>query len=84
MSNLVAIARTCDVSLEWLGTGRGTMRLDGPEQIEVTVRDAELVDDEHEREVLAGFRGLSRTSQGLVCDLIHALNGVRPRARLSK
>ena len=77
MANLVAIARTCNVSLEWLGTGRGPMLLDGLEQIEVTVRDTELVYDESERELLAGFRTLTRRSQGLVFDLIQALQAAR-------
>ncbi len=65
MANLVAIARTCDVSLEWLGTGRGPMLLTGLERIEATVRDTELVYDEHERELLAVFRTLPRRAQAL-------------------
>jgi transcriptional regulator with XRE-family HTH domain len=79
MANLVAIARICDVSLDWLGTGRGQMLLTPPEHEEITVRDAELVDDATERELLAGFRSLSRTSQGVVFDLIRALRGTRTR-----
>jgi len=79
MANLIAIARTCDVSLEWLGTGRGPMLLNGPEYAEITVRDTELVDDDQERELLTGFRSLPRISQGLVIDLIQAIRGSRLR-----
>ena len=55
MQNLIAIARVCEVSLEWLGTGRGAMAQDPASLADVPAAHAELVDAHDERELLAGF-----------------------------
>ena len=80
MQNLLAIAKTCRVSLEWLGTGRGGISLDPDAEPDVPTADAELVDVVEERALLAGFRDLPRRSQQLVLDLVGALQQGRRRA----
>ncbi len=79
MQNLLSIAKVCRVSLEWLGTGRGGI-LPGPDVLaDVPTADAELVDVEEERLLLAGFRNLPRRSQLLVLDLVETLQSTRRR-----
>ena len=73
MQNLVAIARVCRVSIEWLGTGRGGMALDAEAQADIATADAELVDAHEERELLAAYRNLPRRFQHLVMELTQAL-----------
>ena len=77
MQNLVAIARACRVSIEWLGTGRGGMTLDPEALADVPAADAELVDAHEERELLAAFRNLPRRSQQLIMELTEALQASR-------
>ena len=81
MQNLLSIAKACRVSLEWLGTGRGGISLDPDALADVPTADAELVDVEEERQLLAGFRNLPRRSQQLVLDLVDTLQSARRRAR---
>ncbi len=76
MQNLVAIARACHVSIEWLGTGRGAMAIDS-ELADIPVADAELVDAREERDLLAAWRNLPRRSQHLVMELAIALQAGR-------
>ena len=76
MQNLVAIARACRVSIEWLGTGGGAMASD-PDLAAIPVADAELVDAREERDLLAAYRNLPRRSQHLVLELAIALQGSR-------
>jgi transcriptional regulator with XRE-family HTH domain len=80
MQNLLAIAKACRVSLEWLGTGRGGISTDPEAAADVPAADAELVDVEEERILLAGFRDLPRRSQQLVLDLVETLQSGRRRA----
>jgi transcriptional regulator with XRE-family HTH domain len=77
MANLVGIATACEVSLDWLGTGRGAMSVDDCDLIQVA--DAELVDVPAERRLLAIFRSLPRHSQALVLDLLELLASSRQR-----
>ena len=77
MQNLLAIAKACRVSLEWLGTGRGGISTDPDGLADVPAADAELVDVEEERTLLAGFRELPRRSQQLVLDLVDTLHSSR-------
>lgn len=79
MANLIAIARTCDVSFEWLGTGRGAMLLDGQEYTDVPTAHAELVEAADERELLAAFRSLTLRSQGLFLELISTMGRAKRR-----
>lgn len=81
MANLIAMARICDVSLEWLGTGRGGMRLDHQENAATLLAGAEIVDDDEERELLASFRALPRRAKQPVLQLIGALVSSRSRGR---
>ncbi|WP_255453194.1 helix-turn-helix transcriptional regulator [Thermomonas sp. HDW16] len=81
MQNLVAIARTCRVSIEWLGTGRGGMALDPEAQADIPAADAELVDAHEERELLAAYRNLPRRSQHLVMELTQALQAGRRKTK---
>lgn len=76
MQNMVAIARACRVSIEWLGTGRGAMATD-PALADIPVADAELVDAHEERDLLAAYRNLPRRSQQLVLELAVALQAGR-------
>lgn len=80
MQNLLSIAKACRVSLEWLGTGRGAISPDPDVLADVPTADAELVDVEEERLLLAGFRNLPRRSQQLVLDLVETLQSGRRRA----
>ena len=80
MQNLLSIAKACRVSLEWLGTGRGGISPDPDALADVPTADAELVDIEEERVLLAGFRNLPRRSQQLVLDLVETLQSGRRRA----
>ena len=73
MQNLIGIARSCQVSLEWLGTGRGAMSADPDALADIPAADAELVDAHEERELLAAYRNLPRRSQHLVLELVQAL-----------
>lgn len=77
MANLVAIATTCKVSLEWLGTGRGAMSVDDCDQVDVA--DAELIDAPAERRLLAIFRSLPRHSQTLASNFLELLASSRQR-----
>lgn len=77
MQNLIAIARACEVSLEWLGTGRGAMAQDPASLADVPAAHAELVDAHDERELLAGFRNLPRRSQQAVLELVEILQAGR-------
>ena len=80
MQNLLAIAKACRVSLDWRGTGRGGSSPDPDALAEGPAADAELVDVEEERMLLAGFRELPRRSQQLVLDLVDTLQSSRRRA----
>ena len=79
LQNLIAIAKVCGVSFEWLGTGRGAMSQDAELLTDVPAADAELVDAQEERELLAMFRGLPRKSQQLVIGLLETLQASRRR-----
>ena len=79
MQNLLSIAKACRVSLEWLGTGRGGMADDPEALADIPAADAELVDADDERALLAAWRGLPRRSQQLVLELANALLGPRRR-----
>ena len=81
MANLVAIAKACNVSLDWLGTGRGTMSIDDMDDIQTA--DAELIDAPQERKLLATFSSLPRQTQTLVLDLLELLVASR-RKRTGK
>ncbi|MEO5629093.1 MAG: helix-turn-helix domain-containing protein [Thermomonas sp.] len=79
LQNLVAIAKVCGVSFEWLGTGRGAMSADAELLTDVPTADAELVDAQEERELLGMFRSLPRKSQQLVIALVETLQASRRR-----
>ena len=81
MQNLVAIARACRVSIEWLGTGRGGMTLDPEALADVPAADAELVDAHEERELLAAYRNLPRRSQHLILELTQSLQAGNRRKK---
>lgn len=82
MTNLIAIAKATDVSLEWLATGRGRVAVadDGARDEEVPAVDAELVEDSGERDLLASFRTLSPRQQLMALDLLKELAKGRRRA----
>ena len=79
LQNLIAIAKVCGISFEWLGTGRGVMCPGAELLTDVPAADAELVDAQEERELLAMFRGLPRKSQQLVLGLLETLQASRRR-----
>lgn len=81
MQNLVSIARACDVSIEWLGTGRGGMSSDEEALADIPTADAELVDAREERELLAAYRDLPRRSQHLLMELAQALQSGKRRSK---
>ena len=80
MQNLLAVAKACRVSLEWLGTGRGGISTDPDALDDVPAADAELVDVEEERMLLAGFRSLPRRAQQLMVDMVEVMQSGRRRA----
>jgi len=80
MQNLLAVAKACRVSLEWLGTGRGGISTDPDALDDVPAADAELVDVEEERMLLAGFRSLPRRGQQLMIDMVEVMQSGRRRA----
>ena len=80
MQNLLAVAKACRVSLEWLGTGRGGISTDPDALDDVPAADAELVDVEEERLLLAGFRSLPRRGQQLMIDMVEVMQSGRRRA----
>lgn len=81
MQNLVSIARACDVSIEWLGTGRGGISSDEEALADIPTADAELVDAREERELLAAYRDLPRRSQHLLMELAQALQSGKRRSK---
>lgn len=81
LQNLIALAKACDISFEWLGTGRGAMPAGTELLADIPAADAELVEAPRERELLAMFRELPRKSQQLVVDLVETLQASRRRSR---
>lgn len=80
LQNLVALAKACGVSFEWLGTGRGRMALEvGLDQIPAA--DAELVEVRGERDLLALYRDLPQTKRLLVVEVLRVVLGARARPR---
>lgn len=79
LQNLIALAKVCEVSFEWLATGRGTMAPDEGLWDDTPTADAELVEAHEERELLAMFRTLPRKSQQLVVVLLETLQVNRRR-----
>ena len=79
MQNLLAVAKACRVSLEWLGTGRGAISPDPDVLDDVPTANAELVDVEEERMLLAGFRNLPRRGQQLMIDMVEVMQSGRRR-----
>jgi transcriptional regulator with XRE-family HTH domain len=73
MLNLIAIAKACEVSLEWLGTGRGSMQLGHDPSIDTPAVDADVVERPDERELLACFRAMPHRSRALFLDLARIL-----------
>ena len=73
MENLVALAKLCDVSLEWLGTGRGMMKLDSSYAVETPAVDLEFVELDHEKDLLRRFRALNVRSQRALLELAELL-----------
>jgi transcriptional regulator with XRE-family HTH domain len=82
MTNLIAIAKTTDASLEWLATGRGRVAVtdDGTRDDEIPAVDAELVEKSSERALLANFRALSHKQQLMTLELLKELARGRKRA----
>lgn len=80
MQSLLAVAKACGVSLEWLGTGRGPVSLEAGMADDVPTAYAELVDVEEERVLLAGFRNLPRRGQQLMIDMVEVMQSGRRRA----
>lgn len=81
MQNLIALAKACGISFEWLGTGRGKMSPDEDLLAEIPTAHAELVEAPLERELLAMFRELPRKPQQLVVELVETLHASRRRSR---
>lgn len=79
LQNLIAIAKICDVSFEWLGAGRGRMSLED-ELAHVPAADAELVDAQEERELLAMYRGLPHKKQQLMLEVMRVFFGKNGRS----
>ena len=68
------------MSLEWLGTGRGAISSIPDALEDVPTANAELVDVEEERMLLAGFRNLPRRSQQLMIEMVSVMQSGRRRA----
>ena len=81
LQNLVALAKVCEISFEWLGAGRGAMTPDESLLWDIPTAEAELVELQEERELLSMFRSLPRKSQQLVVNLVETLQASRRRSR---
>ena len=81
MLNLIAIAKNCEVSLEWLGTGRGSMQLAHDPAMDTPAVEGDFVEQEDEREVLACFRAMPHRSRVLFLDLARTLQVTKARKR---
>lgn len=81
LQNLIGLAKACDISFEWLGTGRGKMSPDEDLLAEIPAAHAELVEAPQERALLAMFRELPRKPQQLVVELVETLHACRRRSR---
>ncbi len=81
LHNLISLAKLCEISFEWLGTGRGTMTSDIDFLNDIPAAQAEVVDVAEERELLAMFRNLPTRSQHLVIDLVDTLHSSRVRSK---
>lgn len=81
LQNLIALAKACGISFEWLGTGHGPMPAGTDLLADIPVAYAELVEDPRERELLAMFRELPRNPQQLLIDLVEILHASRRRSR---
>ena len=77
LQNLIAIAKVCGVSFEWLGMGRGKISAEELALAEIPAVDAEMVDAREERQLLALFRGLPRKKQHLVLEVLEVFLGSR-------
>ena len=80
MQNLLAVAKACRVSLEWLGTGRGGISTDPDALDDVPAADAELVDVEEERDA-AGRVPQSPAARPATHDRHGRSDAVGPAAR---
>ncbi|MBS0174304.1 MAG: helix-turn-helix transcriptional regulator [Nitrospira sp.] len=69
-ANLALFARFCDVSFEWLATGRGPMLRDGVESPAEAAHMQEFVYNDAELRLLTNFRRLSRSKQSAVTNLV--------------
>ena len=78
LQNLIALAKVCEVSFEWLATGRGRMSVDD-ELVDIPTADAELIDQREERELLAIYRSLPHTKQRLVVEVLRVFLAPRQR-----
>ena len=80
LHNLIAIAKVCAVSFEWLGTGRGKMSLED-DLADVPAAEAEFVELRDEREMLAMYRDLPHKKQQLMIEVLRAFLGPRKRSQ---
>lgn len=79
LQNLIALAKACEVSFEWLGTGCGRMTLE-VDLDQIPAADAELVELRDERDLLALYRDLPRKKRQLVVEVLQVVLGARARA----
>lgn len=83
LASLAAIAKATQASFEWLATGRGSAALDHDPRDDTPAADAILVDDPHERRLIAIWRGLPARMQApmleIAAELSYRRTGRRPR-----
>lgn len=81
LQNLIAIAKACSVSFEWLGTGRGRISQDEDALDHISAVDAELVEARDERELISLYRSLPTKRQQLVIEVLNLFLGTSRKTR---
>jgi transcriptional regulator with XRE-family HTH domain len=73
VENLIKLARLTQVQMEWLATGRGSMRYEQHEDDVVTLPHDHILYEHDEVAVLKTYRGLKSTHKKVVLDLLKIL-----------
>lgn len=86
-ANLIAVAATTGVRLEWLAMGRGLAMDHGAALDEIPAVAGMLIDDESEMRLLAAFRRMPVAARAAVVTLVESSNPgsrSRPRSAVSR
>jgi transcriptional regulator with XRE-family HTH domain len=73
IENLIKLARLTQVQIEWLATGRGSMRYEPHEDDAVSLPHEHILYEHDEVAVLKTYRGLKARHKKVVLDLLKIL-----------